>query len=893
MRMNYLRRLTSHSVALLGVLIAMQISLPESCGQIYNGTYGYNTNYSSGFGDVRVGYNYTGPSTLTVNASVWSTGSTFVGQSGGAYSTGNPRYNQASTPSVGTLTLNSSQWYGGSANYLGVYNGDSGTENLNTNSYLRTGYASIGDSGIGAINVNSGSVAVVGEYGNQYGGYGTLMGFYSSGNGAVNVDGSGSTFYSHGNAAVGVNGTGSLNVSNGGQATIQSSNFVGSANTYSNSFGTPSTINGSVSVQSGGVIQATNNRLGYAANGSGTATVDGVGSKLLSTGYTDVGVYGSGVLTVRNGGLAESQTHTWLAAYSGSHATATVTGAGSALTSTTYNFVANQGTATLAILDGGTVSAFQNWVGRDATGDGSVTVDGNGSLLAATFANTIGGAGTGALTIQNGGGATANQNEFANAVGSNASATVTGAGSTLDAASTTYIGRSGAANVFVQNGGLLKSGVQNVLGSESQGNGSVTVDGAGSQMAAASYNIIGNLGTGSLTVQNGGTVTAGVNNFVGFQSGSSGTVTVTGAGSKLEAITNFVGNSGHGQLRVENGAVVTGSENIIGQEIGAWGFAVVDGVGSQLNASSGYLSLGNAGDGYLEVYHGGYASAGTTYLGYSDSGHGTIGLSGAGSTLHTGDLYIGGNESGAHGSGTVSLDQGAVLEVDGLTQIWATGTVNLFDGTLVNNGTFNNAGALVLGSHAVLSGSGVYNLDLTVENGTTLAPGNSPGTMTFNGNQTWGGGGNLALQLLNTSGVAGFDWDKIIINGDLTISATQANPFLINLSTLSNTTTNGLLAGFDPYSSYHWMFLTANSIFGFDPNAFSIDTAGFWNSFYGGSFRVHQDGNSLYLDYNAAQRPIDGTVTPEPTSLALAGFAGLGMAVGAWRRRRQEKPQAA
>ncbi len=29
------------------------------------------------------------------------------------------------------------------------------------------------------------------------------------------------------------------------------------------------------------------------------------------------------------------------------------------------------------------------------------------------------------------------------------------------------------------------------------------------------------------------------------------------------------------------------------------------------------------------------------------------------------------------------------------------------------------------------------------------------------------------------------------------------------------------------------------------------------------------------------------TVTPEPTSLALAGFAGLGMAVGAWRRRRK------
>lgn len=35
------------------------------------------------------------------------------------------------------------------------------------------------------------------------------------------------------------------------------------------------------------------------------------------------------------------------------------------------------------------------------------------------------------------------------------------------------------------------------------------------------------------------------------------------------------------------------------------------------------------------------------------------------------------------------------------------------------------------------------------------------------------------------------------------------------------------------------------------------------------------------------------TVTPEPTSLALAGFAGIGMAVGAFRRRRQQKSAAA
>lgn len=37
--------------------------------------------------------------------------------------------------------------------------------------------------------------------------------------------------------------------------------------------------------------------------------------------------------------------------------------------------------------------------------------------------------------------------------------------------------------------------------------------------------------------------------------------------------------------------------------------------------------------------------------------------------------------------------------------------------------------------------------------------------------------------------------------------------------------------------------------------------------------------------------PVAPTV-PEPTSLVLAGFAGLGMAAGAWRRRRQEKQAA-
>lgn len=47
------------------------------------------------------------------------------------------------------------------------------------------------------------------------------------------------------------------------------------------------------------------------------------------------------------------------------------------------------------------------------------------------------------------------------------------------------------------------------------------------------------------------------------------------------------------------------------------------------------------------------------------------------------------------------------------------------------------------------------------------------------------------------------------------------------------------------------------------------------------------------LAFDNAELRTASPVVPEPTSLALAGFAGIGMAVGAWRRRRLEKPQVA
>ena len=65
-------------------------------------------------------------------------------------------------------------------------------------------------------------------------------------------------------------------------------------------------------------------------------------------------------------------------------------------------------------------------------------------------------------------------------------------------------------------------------------------------------------GTGTLTIQNGGTVSNTNIGLIGSNVGSTGTVTVDGAGSAWTNSTNLaVGNSGTGTLTIRNGGTVS------------------------------------------------------------------------------------------------------------------------------------------------------------------------------------------------------------------------------------------------------------------------------------------------------------------------------------------------
>jgi T5SS/PEP-CTERM-associated repeat protein len=130
---------------------------------------------------------------------------------------------------------------------------------------------------------------------------------------------------------------------------------------------------------------------------------------------------------------------------------------------------------------------------------------------------------------------------------------------------TLYVGNSASGSFSAMAGALLKGNALSIA-SGATGSGSVTVTGPGTraQLGGRTNRVeVGNWGVGSLVVSAGALVDATVNagactapgawcySFIGNAAGSTGTLTVTGAGSELRALRSF----GVGQVAVFTQAV--------------------------------------------------------------------------------------------------------------------------------------------------------------------------------------------------------------------------------------------------------------------------------------------------------------------------------------------------
>jgi len=218
-----------------------------------------------------------------------------------------------------------------------------------------------------------------------------------------------------------------------------------------------------------------------------------------------------------------------------------------------------------------------------------------------------------------------------------------------------------------------------------------------------------------------------------------------------------------------------------------------------------------------------------------------------------------------------------------------TGSTTVAAGELVVTGDISASTLTTVQAGGTLSGDGRVGSTIILAGGTG-SPGNSPGTMTVDGDLTWMGGGHYNWQIHDALGTAGglLGWDLYQVTGVLDVSAlTVGSEFNINLWSLSavDPDASGHAVKFSATQNYTWTIVaTELGVIGFDPGYFNINafatngTDGFANDLLGGVFGVRVTGTNLELTFT--------TAVPEPGTWAAAALLAALALVHYWRRRR-------
>jgi len=217
-----------------------------------------------------------------------------------------------------------------------------------------------------------------------------------------------------------------------------------------------------------------------------------------------------------------------------------------------------------------------------------------------------------------------------------------------------------------------------------------------------------------------------------------------------------------------------------------------------------------------------------------------------------------------------------------------TGTVTLAGGRLdLQEGADIHNPIVFSGNGNVLSGNGTFNTAIAVGTGVTLAPGNSPGTLTFTNGLTWAAGGTYSLDIAQLAFSTNFISDTLIVSGGaFDVTADAQNRFTIHLTPLETLDAGIGLMGGDPTETFSLIILQTNSSLAglFGPNGsfdyLQLETDAFTSVQPGTfSFSLGNEDTALVLNFTP-------TTVPEPSTYALLG-AGLLVIGYAVRRRRQ------
>jgi T5SS/PEP-CTERM-associated repeat protein len=661
---------------------------------------------------------------------------------------------------------------------------------------------------------------------------------------------------------------------------------------------------GTLSIQSGGVVTSNGASVGEFAGSSGSVTVSGGGSKWTDSGFVSIGPGGHGTLSIQNGAVVESPFGGIGGA--GGTGTVTVSGAGSIWdlsNSSEFQYgltVGNGGHGTLTIKGGGAVNSYSgNYDGGLGIGvgggTGSVTVTGVGSELSILGSTTltllfVGASGQGNLTIQNGGVVNAvllSVGEFGHGSmslsnggvlntqgsgivgwtsGSSGSVTVTGSGSMWNDSESIDIGVGGQGTLAIKDGGVVnnQAGYVSAAGSFpfTTGAGTVVVSGSGSQWNNAFFLEVGQQGPGTLTIENGGVVTDSnpytgeCSACVGVESGSTGTVTVSGAGSKwnnlngpvvLGGLGYFSGSGGKGTVSLNAQATGTSVGLDIGATQGGTGTFTMTDPGTMWTNTGGQVIVGDAGTGTLRVQNGAVLlNSSDLVVGNKSGGNGMLTITGGGQVNNVKGMI--GGASSSMGTVTVS-GVGSQWNNSGSLNIGinGTGTLTVENGGLVSAGTQANPGTITIGSLGTVDAKG-GTLQGNVVNDGLMDP---LGTIKLVGNYTQQSGGTL---LLDVAGTGTGQYGQIDITGSGTLDGTLDLDFIDH---------------FAPTAGETFDFVNVGGSGSF--SGLNVEISGLKPGFnYSGGF-----SNGAY-DITALN---NGSSVPEPSTWLLLGISLLGVGI--------------
>ena len=710
---------------------------------------------------------------------------------------------------------------------------------------------------------------------------------------------------------------------------------------------------GALTVNGGSTITSNIGYLGVTTGAAGTVTIDGAGSTWTDThvdnlwdGSLGVGDMGNGTLRITNGGSFTSPGSGYIGYGSGGSGTLIVDGAGSTWSGLSELNVGGSGTATLRITNGGTVASSSGYIGSSNNATATVIVDGTGSTWSDAGDFDVGNSGKGTLTVTNGGTVTDNYGTIGNALSGPGTVAIDGAGSTWSNNGYLFVGYAGAGTLKTTNGSMVTShyGFIGFGGSS----GTVSIDGAGSKWVDLFDLYVGDAGKGTLEITNGATATSSRSSYIGYNSTASSAVLIDGAGSTW---TNsgglYVGYSGNGTLSITNGGAVsaagdtllacvaasTGTLNfgahggtLATESLGAsptqvtgsgtinasglvsdvglvfnsarslvqtisWnglpGQNIVINLNMSAPANNGMLGAGWTGVGSLTIQNGISVASNGGFLGYNSGSTGTATVDGAGSTwTDSGGLYVGYSGTGtlniigggAVGATGVSVNSSSLLAID--VGRGSSLTVAGGSGTITNSGTVRLlAGAGVPAgntyspiSAGTWSGYGLYQALGGTWNATSHQ-------FTVSATQAGAAGTPIAIVLGQQQRVLVTDAATGAALGASFLAAAGRTPITFTGSLLGGSTLASLTGLLPPGDSVMsgWTCSTTGYAAG-SPAYLSLAGSGNGGGFYAGSLEVWDYNGSTWSLFSADDLTYDGTFASF-TVTSFGSFAVTGVAV--------------